>query len=103
MIGCIQILKITLEILYLFVEVEETFGAVYIVKWREGLNCAVYCHGVQTQGPTRGHQHPVRRRSADEHLTNRCTITATFLPNQLHCQVIAKEIPLNIQRCPESI
>lgn len=61
------------EYFYLFVEVEETLGAVDIVKRREGLNGAIYCHGVQTQRPARGHQHPVRRRSTDEHLTNRLT------------------------------
>ncbi len=54
--------------LYLFVEVEESFGTVDVVKGREGLDGAVYCHGVEPHRPTRGHQHPVRRRPADKHL-----------------------------------
>lgn len=53
---------------YLFVEVEETFGAVDVMEGGERLNGAIDGHGVQPHGPPRGDQHPVRRRSTDEHL-----------------------------------
>lgn len=54
--------------LYLFVEVEETFGAVNVMEGWERLDGAVDAHGVKPHGSTRGDQHPVRRRTTDEHL-----------------------------------
>lgn len=54
--------------MYLFVEVEEAFGAVDVVEGREGLDGAVDAHGVEPDGAARGDQHPVRRRPTDEHL-----------------------------------
>lgn len=53
---------------YLFVEVEETFGAVDVMERGERLDGSVDGHGVKPHGSPRGDQHPVRRRSADEHL-----------------------------------
>lgn len=53
---------------YLFVEVEEAFGAVDVVKGGEGLDGSIDGHGVKPQPSSRGDQHPVGGRATDEHL-----------------------------------
>ena len=53
---------------YLFVEVEESFGAVNVVERGEGLDGTIDGHGVKPHRSPRGDQHPVRRRTTDEHL-----------------------------------
>lgn len=56
---------------YLFVEVEETFGTVDVVKRGERLDGAVNGHRVKSHRSARGDQHPVRRRSTDKHLSTK--------------------------------
>lgn len=53
---------------YLFIEVEKTFGTVDVMEGGERLDGTINGHGVKPHGSPRGDQHPVRRRSADEHL-----------------------------------
>ena len=53
---------------YLFVEVEETFGAVDVMEGWERLDGAINAHGVKPHGSTRRDKHPVRRRTTDKHL-----------------------------------
>lgn len=53
---------------YLSVEVQETAGAVDIVKRGKGVDGAIDRHRMQPQGAPACHQEPVGRRTADEHL-----------------------------------
>lgn len=53
---------------YLFVEVQETFGAVDVVEGGERLDGAVDAHGMKPHGSAGRDQHPVRRRTTDKHL-----------------------------------
>lgn len=46
--------------MYLFVEVQEAFGAVDVVEGGEGLDGAVDDHGVKPHCSPRGDQHPMR-------------------------------------------
>lgn len=57
--------------MYLFVEVEEAFGAVDVVKRGERLDGAINGHWVKPHGSAGGDEHPVRRRSTDKHLLKR--------------------------------
>lgn len=61
---------------YLFVEVEETFGAVNVVEGGERLDRAINGHRVKPHRSPRGNQHPVRRRTTDEHLCQQGKMTS---------------------------
>lgn len=53
---------------YLFVEVEETLGAVDVMEGGERLNGAIDGHGVKPHGSSRSDKHPVGRWTTDEDL-----------------------------------
>lgn len=63
--------KATTCSVHLFVEIEETFGAVNVVERWERLDGAINGHRVKSHRSTRCDQHPVRRRSTDKHLSNK--------------------------------
>ncbi len=66
------------ECAYLLVEVEETFGAVDVMEGGERLDGAINAHGVKPHGSARGDQHPVRRRTTDEHLWQQGNVVIWF-------------------------